>query len=331
MNDPANWPVQAKASELITIVLPAYNEQANILPAYNALRAVLRDIAPIEIIFVDDGSSDGTAKAVRQLRDMGAPVRLVRFGRNFGQQAALFAGLERAAGGAVITMDCDLQHPPEVLPRMIEEWRRGGKVVQMVRVESTGVNLFKKLTSKLFYEFINLISETPVLASAADFQLLDRDVVNAVLQFRDRNPFLRGLVAWLGYPSVRLEYIAAARHAGATSYTFRKMVRLSIQAITGLSSKPLRMSLYLGLCTAAASMLYVGFALYQYIAGAAIPGWTSVIFVVTFLGAVQLLSVGILGEYVARIYEQSRGIPRSIVIESDDRIPEQGSVTSVAS
>jgi dolichol-phosphate mannosyltransferase len=306
----------------VSIVLPAYNEAQNIRPIYEALCSALGDSGAIEIVFVDDGSRDGTADAVRQLRHEGAPVRLVRFGRNFGHQAALFAGLETAHGMAVITMDCDLQHPPELLPRMIQTWRDGAKVVQMIRIETTGAKFFKKVSSKCFYKLLNFLSEVPVMTSAADFQLLDRQVVEAVLQFKDRNPFLRGLVSWLGFPSSCLEYVAAPRHAGVSAYSLRKMVRLSIQAITGLSSRPLRLSFYLGLFAAAASLVYAFFAFLEKLAGVTVPGWTSVIFVVTFLGAVQLLSIGIVGEYIARIYEQSRGVPRSVIVESDDDIPE---------
>ncbi len=288
---------------------------------YEALVSALGEAEPIEIIFVDDGSTDGTASSVRQLRAVGAPVRLVRFGRNFGHQAALFAGLERARGMAVITMDGDLQHPPEFLPLMIQTWRNGMPVVQMVRKETVGASWFKSATSRYFYKFLNLLCEVQVQPGAADFQLLDRQVVDAVLQFKDSKPFLRGLVTWLGYPCSRIEYVAAARRAGVSAYTIRRMVRLSIQAITSLSSKPLQVSFYLGFCTAIISFVYMIFALIQYLTGNTVQGWTSVIMVVTFLGAVQLLTVGILGEYIARIYEQSRGVPRSVVIESDDSIP----------
>lgn len=315
-------------TDLVSIVLPAYNEAQNIRPIYEALCSALCESGTIEVAFVDDGSRDGTAEAVRQLRHEGAPVRLVRFGRNFGHQAALFAGLENAHGMAVITMDCDLQHPPALLPRMIQAWRSGAKVVQMIRVETSGANFFKTTSSKCFYKLLNVLSEVPVMTSAADFQLLDRQVVEAVLQFRDRNPFLRGLVSWLGFPSIRLEYVAAPRHAGVSAYSVRKMVRLSVQAITGLSSKPLRFSFYLGLFTAAASLGYAFFAFVEYLAGITVPGWTSLVFVVTFLGAVQLLSIGILGEYIARIYEQSRAVPRSVIVEYDEDIPEPSNPAS---
>jgi polyisoprenyl-phosphate glycosyltransferase len=274
---------------MISVVIPAFNEEANISAVFEAVRSSLLGLEVCEIIFVDDGSLDATAERIRSLRERHSLVRLIRFGRNFGQQAALLAGLEAARGAAVITLDCDLQHPPELLPQMIEAWRMGAKVVQMVRTQTAGAGFFKTLTSRVFYGFVNLISETPVVSGAADYQLLDRVVVDAVLQFKDRYPFVRGLVGWLGFPTTKIEYIAPRRHTGATGYTPRKMFRLS-----------------------------AAFAVAALLAGKTVQGWTSVIVMVTFLGAVQLVSLGIVGEYLARVYDQSRGIPRYVIVEGDE-------------
>jgi glycosyltransferase involved in cell wall biosynthesis len=275
----------------------------------------------LEIIFVDDGSTDGTAECVRELRAQDPSVRLIRFGRNFGQQPALMAGLEASRGAAVITLDCDLQHPPELLSRMMEAWRNGAKVVQMVRTKTADAGFFKTLTSRLFYRFVNLLSETPVVSGAADYQLLDRAVVDAVLQFRDRYPFLRGLVGWLGFPATRIEYSAPERSAGKSGYTLGKMLRLSLHALTGLSSKPLRFSFYFGLLTAVFCVVYAVFAVIALAAGKTVQGWTSVIVMVTFVGAVQLVSIGIVGEYIARVYEQTRGVPRYVIVEGAEDVP----------
>ena len=255
-------------ADLVSLVLPAYNEEPNIRPIYDSIQRALGAVEHLEIIFVDDGSSDGTAQCVRQLRLEDCSVRLVRFGRNFGHQAALFAGLQAAQGAAVITLDCDLQHPPELLPRMLEAWRSG----------------------------------------AVDYLLLDRTVVEDVLRFKDRQPFLRGLVAWLGFTPVRFEYVAPPRTAGKSGYSLAKMLRLAVHAITGLSSKPLRFSFYLGCFTALVCLAYIVFAVVQFAAGRTIQGWTSVIVMVMFLGAVQLVSVA----------EQTRGMPRSVVVECDE-------------
>jgi dolichol-phosphate mannosyltransferase len=310
-------------NELVSIVIPAYNEEQNVRAVYDAIRSSLHGPEALEIIFVDDGSTDDTAARVRGLRAEDPAVRLIRFGRNFGQQAALLAGLQAARGAAVITLDCDLQHPPELLPRMVECWHGGAKVVQMVRTQTSGAGLLKRVTSALFYRWINLISETPVASGAADYQLLDRTVVTAVLQFKDRHPFLRGLVGWLGFPATRIEYVAAGRNAGNSGYTLRKMLRLSVEAVTGLSSKTLRFSFYLGLLTAVLCVVYTAVALIALAAGRTVPGWTSVIVTMMFLGSVQLVSIGIVGEYIALIYEQTRGVPRYVIVEGDEPAVEQ--------
>ena len=302
----------------VSVVIPAYNEEKNITAVYEAVRSSLAGAGACEIIFIDDGSTDATAQHVRALRAQDAGVRLIRFGRNFGQQSALLAGLEASRGAAVITLDCDLQHPPELIPGMLGAWRNGAQVVQMVRTQTDGAGFFKTLTSRMFYRFVNVLSETPVISGAADYQLLDRAVVDAVLQFRDRYPFLRGLVGWLGFPATRINYAAPARYRGASGYTVRKMLRLSLQAVMGLSSKPLRFSFYFGLLTAIFCVFYAAFAIVGLATGRNVQGWTSVIVMVTFLGAVQLVSIGIVGEYIARIYEQSRGVPRYVIVESDE-------------
>jgi dolichol-phosphate mannosyltransferase len=301
----------------ITIVLPAHNEERNIPKMYQAIRTAMAG-ENYELILVDDGSTDATAARIRELRATDPAVRLIRFGRNFGQQAALTAGLESARGAAVITLDCDLQHPPELLPKMVAAWRSGSRVVQMIRVGTVGGGWFKDITSRLFYRFINLVSETPVVPRAGEYQLLDREVVVSLLQFRDREPFLRGLVSWLGYDATHIEYTPRLRTEGRSSYNIRRMFHLSVHAITGLSSKPLRASFYVGIVSAIFCLIYGAFAILALIEGETLPGWTSVIVAVSFLGAVQLVSVGVLGEYIGRIYEQTRGTPRYVVVERDE-------------
>jgi dolichol-phosphate mannosyltransferase len=280
--------MNAGGSHQISIVVPAYDEELNVRQLHQAIRKALPADAILEIIFVDDGSRDATSERIREICREDPAVRLIRFGRNFGHQAALIAGLEAARGAAVITLDCDLQHPPELLPKMVDAWRSGSRIVQMVRRETVGATRLKNVASRLFYSFINLVSETPVTPGAADFQLLDRDVVDAVLRFRDRHPFLRGLISWLGYSATSIDYVAPARYAGQSGYSLRKMMRLSVHAITGLSSKPLRISFYLGIATALFCLAYATYAVFELWRGNTVPGWTSVFVMVTFLGAVQL-------------------------------------------
>jgi dolichol-phosphate mannosyltransferase len=303
---------------LISVVLPAHNEEGNAAAIHGEIRSQLNiPGVDVEIIFVDDGSTDATAERIRELRRSDPCVRLIRFSRNFGQQAALLAGLQGARGVAVITMDCDLQHPPEYLPRMIAEWRSGAKIVRMIRRDTTGATRFKKVTSRMFYRLLQAISETPVVKDAADYQLLDRQIVDQILRFGDRQPFLRGMVSWLGYPERRIEYIAASRHSGSPGYSFRKMVRLSLDATISLSSKPLRMALYLGFCSAFLSLVYLLFALIAYQQGKVLPGWTSIFGATVFLGGVQLICIGIIGEYIARIYDHTRRVPPYVIAEED--------------
>jgi polyisoprenyl-phosphate glycosyltransferase len=312
----ASQPVMKQ--DLITIVLPAHKEEANVRPLYAEIRRALDSSGhPSELIFVDDGSTDGTAQGVRDLASADSQVRLIRFSRNFGQQAALLAGLRAARGSAVITMDCDFQHPPELLPQMVEAWDDGAKIVQMVRRRTEDAGWFKQVSSRWFYRLIERFSDSPVVRHAADYQLLDRQIVNYLLEFGDRQPFLRGLVSWLGFSARQIEYTAPGRRAGRSSYSLRRMLNLSLDAITSLSSKPLRLAFYLGLSAAALGLIYVVFAVGAYLAGRSVQGWTSLVVAIVFLGGVQLVCIGIIGEYIARIYEHTRRMPPFIVAEDD--------------
>lgn len=314
--------IRPDTSFLISIVLPAHNEQENVAIIHDELRRVA-DAAgvAIEIIFVDDGSTDATVPRVRALAASDEQCRLIRLSRNFGHQAALLAGLSAAKGSAVITMDCDLQHPPEVLPEMIAAWRRGALVVQMNRAETVGASLFKRLGSSAFYTLMRVLGDRP-LTLGPDFQLLDRQVVDTILRFESPRPFLRGLVAWVGFPSSQIEFTAKPREAGESSYSTGKMLGLAIDGITALSTKPLRLAAYLGIITAFLCACYAAFILGSYALGLAISGWTPVILAVLFLGSVQLLSIGIVGEYVGRIYELSRHVPPYLVFEERSRVSE---------
>jgi len=311
--------------ELITIVLPAHNEETNVAVMHSEIRKVLNPTPhPVELIFVDDGSTDATASRVRELEASDPLVRLIRFSRNFGQQAALLAGLRAARGAAVITMDCDLQHPPQYLADMVRAWEQGAKIVQMIRRQTEGTSWFKRATSRWFYRFIQVFSASPVVKHAADYQLLDRQIVGHLLQFGDRQPFLRGLVSWLGFPARYIEYTAAERRSGHSSYSLRRMLGLSLDAITSLSSKPLRLAFYLGFSAAVLGLLYMIFAVIAYFAGKSVQGWTSLVVAVVFLGGVQLVCIGIIGEYIARIYEHTRRVPPFIIAEEESTPPSIG-------
>jgi len=310
-------------STLISLVLPAHNEEENVPAIHSEICRVLSGLPyQVELIFVDDGSSDSTAARVRELdSSSGTVIRLIRFSRNFGQQAALLAGLRAARGAAVITMDCDLQHPPRYLPQMITAWEQGAKIVQMVRRRTAGTSWFKRATSRWFYRLIRVLSDSPVAKQAADYQLMDRQIVDYLLQFGDRQPFFRGMVSWLGFPAKQIDYTAPERHGGQSSYDWRKMLNLALDAITSLSSKPLRLAFYLGLSAATLCLIYTVFAVIAFLMGKSVPGWTSLVVVVVFLGGVQLICVGIIGEYVARIYEHTRRLPPFIIAEEEKTEP----------
>jgi dolichol-phosphate mannosyltransferase len=303
----------------ISIVAPAFNEEPNIDKFYFAVRAALQGEAdPVEIIVVDDGSSDNTAQRVRGLRQNDPFVRLVRLQRNFGNQAALMAGLKAARGRAAITMDCDLQHPPQDLPRMVAAWRKGARVVQMIRRRNPDARLFKRITSTCFDWVLRRLTDVPIAEGVGDFRLVDASITELLLRFSDARPFYRGMVTWFGFPVVYLEYDAQPRAAGTSAIGIRKRLRLSLDGITAVSIHPLRIAILLGFATIFLCLLYAVSVLVSYLRGHSVPGYPTIIFTVVFMGAVQLISLGILGEYIGRIYEQSRRLPSYIVSEEDD-------------
>jgi polyisoprenyl-phosphate glycosyltransferase len=300
--------------DLLSIVIPAHNEEANIDLLHASLCAATSgENADFEIIFVDDGSRDDTRQTVLNLADRDQRVKLVALSRNFGHQSALFAGIEVACGDAVITMDCDLQHPPELIPDMIAAWRQGYTIVQMARTRTVDAGWGKRVLSQSFYRLMGFLSDTPITPDAADFNLLDRRAVESLLLLKDHRPFLRGMIAWLGYSHISLHYVAGRRASGASSYNFRRMLTLAVDAITTFSTKPLRVGFYIGCLAALASFAYMGFIAIAIISGKTIEGWTSLMTVLLFMGATQLMTVGIIGEYIGRIYDQTRGRPRYLV------------------
>lgn len=303
----------------VSVVAPAFNEARNVHKFHQAVRAALRDEGqPVEIVIVDDGSTDGTPERVKELRGHDPLVRLVRLTRNFGNQPALLAGLGRARGRAIITMDCDLQHPPEELPRLIAAWRSGAKVVQMVRRRNPDANLLQRSTSRMFDWALRRLTRLPLVAGAGDFRLVDAQTAELLLRFSDVRPFYRGMVSWLGVPVTYLEYEAGSRREGKSAIGFRKRLRLSLDGITALSIRPLRAALLLGFTAVALSLAYALVVLIAFLYGHSVAGYPTIIFTVVFLGAVQLISIGVMGEYIGRIYEQSRGLPPYVIADDDD-------------
>ncbi len=302
---------QAELAPRLSVVVPVYNEQENLHPLLDRLRPVLEALhEPYEIVFVDDGSRDGTADAVAQVAAQGPQVRLVRLSRNFGHQAALCAGLQHARGAAVITLDGDLQHPPELIPQLVHLWRNGCEIVQTIRREPADNNPLKRAGSRWFYRLLSSLTRLNVTPGAADFRLMDRVAVDAFLACGERRRFNRGLVQWIGFAYAEVPYDAEPRHAGRSKYSWRAMLRLAGDAIFSFSSLPLRLAGLAGAAVAVLAACYLVFVIWAKLTGRAItPGWSSTLAAVLFLGSANLVVLWILGEYVGRLYEEVKQRP----------------------
>jgi len=278
-----------------------------------------------ELLLVNDGSTDASAEFIQQLASQDERVRPIIFARNFGHQIAVTAGLDYSRGQAVVIIDADLQDPPEVILDLIAKWREGFEVVYAIRSEREGEGWFKLVTASLFYRMIVKITDVKIPLDAGDFRLLDRKVVNVLNQMRERHRFLRGMSAWVGFRQVGVPYKRAARLAGETKYPFRKMFRLAINAITGFSYFPLQLATYVGFFSAGISILSIPVVIALRLWGSQAPlvGQATTLIAVLFLGGVQLISLGILGEYIGRLYDEAKGRPLYIVREApqdSDRI-----------
>ncbi|MEN9700266.1 MAG: hypothetical protein RLZZ301_1464 [Bacteroidota bacterium] len=301
---------------VLSIVIPTFNEEGNIVPLIGRLNAVMHTLglSDYEYIFVDDGSSDRSFVTILEQRTLDHRVHYIQLSRNFGHQHALKAGLDCAKGAAVISLDADLQHPPELIVKMVELWRDGAEVVYTRRQDKNNVSFVKKWTAKAFYWFANRLSELPIEEGTADFRLLDRKVVNAIAAYSESHLFLRGLIPTLGFQQVGFDYIPDARYSGQSKYSLAKMLRFAINGITSSSAKPLYFSIYLGLFFAMFAFIYGCYAVYiALFTNEAITGWTSLIASVLFIGGIQLITIGIVGIYLGKLFVQSKQRPNYII------------------
>lgn len=307
MNDP-----------VFSIVAPVYNEAESLPALYRRLKEVLNSTGePWELLLVDDGSIDGSSAIIRQLAEGDERVRPVIFARNFGHQLAVTAGLDYSRGDAVVIIDSDLQDPPEVILDMIAKWREGYEVVYAVRSEREGESWFKLFTASLFYRIIGKITDVDIPMDTGDFRLLDRKVVDVICQMRERHRFLRGMSVWVGFRQTGVEYQRAARFAGETKYPFKKMFKFAWDAVTSFSYLPLQIATYLGFFCAGLSILAIPLVIALRLAGSgAFAGQATTLIAVLFLGGVQLISLGILGEYIGRLYDEAKGRPLYIVTDA---------------
>jgi polyisoprenyl-phosphate glycosyltransferase len=298
-----------------SIVAPIYNEIDNLPELYRRVKEVMdASNETWELILVDDGSTDGSTDKIRELAQQDKKARPVIFARNFGHQVAITAGWDYARGDAIVIIDADLQDPPEVILELAKKWKEGYEVVYAVRSEREGETWFKKVTASLFYRIIYRITDVKIPVDTGDFRLMDRKVVNVLKQMKERHRFPRGMSAWVGFKQIGVTYKRAARIAGVTKYPFNKMLRLALNAITSFSYFPLQVATFFGFISAGVAIFAIPLVIVLRIAGSHFfEGQTTTLISVLFLGGVQLISLGILGEYIGRLYDEAKGRPLYIV------------------
>ncbi|MBK8615606.1 MAG: glycosyltransferase family 2 protein [Anaerolineales bacterium] len=303
-----------------SIIAPIYNEIDNLPELYRRVKEVMDSSGePWELILVDDGSTDGSTDKIRELAQADKTVRPVIFARNFGHQVAITAGWDYARGDAIVIIDADLQDPPEVILELAKKWKEGYEVVYAVRGEREGESWFKKFTAAMFYRLIYSITDVKIPVDTGDFRLMDRKVVDVLKQMKERHRFPRGMSAWVGFRQIGVTYKRAARVAGVTKYPFRKMLKLALNAITGFSYFPLQVATYFGFFSAGVSILAIPLVAILRLAGSHFfEGQTTTLVSVLFLGGVQLISLGILGEYIGRLYDEAKGRPLYIVRDAPE-------------
>ncbi len=307
---------------LYSVIAPIFNEVGNISELYRRVRETLEKTGDAwELLMVDDGSIDGSTDEIRKLASQDSRVKPIIFARNFGHQIAVTAGLDYALGQAVVIIDSDLQDPPEVILDMISQWKQGYEVVYAQRSEREGETWFKLLTASIFYRIVYRITDVKIPMDTGDFRLLDRKVVNVMKQMRERHRFLRGMSTWVGFKQTGVTYKRAARFSGETKYPLKKMVKFASDAITSFSYFPLQLAMYLGFISAGISIIAIPVVIILRMVGQhAFLGQATTLIAVLFLGGVQLISLGILGEYIGRLYDEAKGRPLYIVREAPPKV-----------
>ena len=313
----------AREMRLLSVVVPLHDEEGTVRDLHSRVCAALADV-PFELILVDDASRDLTGDLVAELAERDPRVRVIHLSRNFGHQAALTAGLEHARGDVVAMMDGDLQDPPELIARMLEHWRAGSDVVYGLRTERRGEGKLKLVTARWFYRLFARLSDLDLRPNSGDFRLLDRRALDALLSLRERNRFLRGMTVWIGFTQTAVPYERDPRFAGETKYTTRRMVRFSLDAISSFSWVPLQIATFLGFLFSAIALFTIPVVIALRLAGETIPGFATVLCLILLIGGIQLITVGIIGEYVGRIYDEVKGRPLYLVRQTRNFGPEPG-------
>jgi glycosyltransferase involved in cell wall biosynthesis len=300
-----------------SIVIPMYNEEEVIAETYKRLKKVMDETGePYELVFVNDGSRDRSAAIIAELAQTDDCIRLIDFSRNFGHQIAVTAGLDYAQGQSIVIIDADLQDPPEVIPRMLEKWREGYDVVYGKRLKRQGETFFKKFTAFAFYRILGALTNDSIPKDTGDFRLIDRKVCDAMKKLPEKNRFLRGMINWVGFKQIAVEYVRDERWAGETKYPLKKMLKFASDGIFSFTYKPLKLATYIGFLLSASGFLYLLYVLYQRLfTSSTQTGWASIIAVNLVFNGIILVILGIIGEYIGRIYEEVKGRPLYIVRE----------------
>jgi glycosyltransferase involved in cell wall biosynthesis len=300
--------------KLISVVIPAYNEADNLTVIIDRLEDVFHKTGyEVELIFVDDGSTDQTLAILKSIAKVKTDVFYIEFSRNFGHQPALKAGLDKAKGDCVISLDADLQHPPELIIEMLRKWEEGFDVVYTRRQEDKKLSYRKRKTSSIFYKTLNLLSNIHLEAGTADFRLMDKKVIEIFKEFQENEPFIRGLVKWMGYSQYAIDYIPSTRYSGSSKYSLKKMIRFALHGVTSFSIKPLYTAVYLGFTFSLLSILYVPYVVFAFYEGMEVNGWASIIMTIVFFGGVQLIILGIIGIYIGKMFMQTKNRPNYII------------------
>ncbi len=300
---------------LVSIVLPAHNESGNIDIIYERIDSCFpHNLYNLEIIFIDDGSTDDTLMKIENLQSLSSRIFYIELSRNFGHQNALKAGLDCANGDSIISMDCDLQHPPELIPKLLEKWEEGYDIVYTRRRENENLSLFKRKSSNAFYHLVSWLSDIKIEKGTSDFRLIDKRVADVFTRFRENDLFIRGLIKWVGFKQVAIDFNPDDRHSGCSKYTFRKMLQFAFNGITSLSIRPLYLAVYLGFIFSILSLLYLPYVvLSYYYSGHYAYGWGSVILTVVFFSGLQLSVLGIIGIYIGKMFMQVKDRPLYII------------------
>jgi glycosyltransferase involved in cell wall biosynthesis len=302
----------------VSVVIPAFNEADNLLVIIDRLEHVFsKTLYEVEFILIDDGSKDKTLKILKTMASAKANLFYIEFSRNFGHQLALKAGLDRAKGDCVISLDADLQHPPELILEMLRKWEEGYEVVYTRRIEDKSLPYKKRKMSTLFYKTLNLLSSIEIEEGTADFRLMDKKVIDVFKDFEENEPFIRGLVKWMGYRQFAIDYVPSHRYAGASKYNMEKMIRLGLQGVTSFSIRPLYTAVYLGFVFSCMSVLYIPYIIFAFCEGIEVQGWASIIMTIVFFGGLQLIILGIIGIYVGKMFMQTKNRPNYIIASTN--------------